>query len=126
MERKEAIERIRKGLRARSGKAWSVKGGSGTAYGWIKISSPPARQTWRHYLPEGLGDQPKNYVGYDSRQPGGSMTPEDCSELGRLLGLDSPAHCQGESVPASYAYRQEYVDRAEGRKPSKTGQPYWD
>ena len=101
--RDEAIERIKKALRARSGKAWSVRGGRGTSWGWIEISAPPKRQ---------------NEFGY--------MTTEDQAELGRLLGLDRPAHLQGVSVPASGKHRQEYVDRAEGREPSVIGEQYWD
>jgi hypothetical protein len=101
-DRDATIKAIRKALRARSGKAWSVTGGRGTAWGWIRISAPPAR----------CGE-----FGY--------MGDEDRAELGRLLGLD-PAHCQGISVPASSAYRAEYIDRAEGRAPSAFGSPYWD
>lgn len=101
--RDEAIDRIKKALRARSGKAWSVRGGRGTSWGWIEISAPPKRQ---------------NEFGY--------MTPEDQAELGRLLGLDRPAHMQGVNVPASGKHRQEYVDRAEGREPSVIGEVYWD
>ena len=43
MDRSEAIERIRKALKRRSGKTWSVTGGRGTAWGWIHVSAPPAR-----------------------------------------------------------------------------------
>lgn len=102
-DRNEAIKAIRAALRARSGKTWSVTGGRGTSWGWITITSPPARST-----------------GY------GSMTDADAQELGDLLGLGRPAHHQGVSVAASGAYRQEYVDRAEGRTPTVTGSPYWD
>lgn len=54
------------------------------------------------------------------------MTEEERAELGRLLGLKGPVHQQGESIPASGNYWQEYVDRAEGRPPSVIGVPYWD
>lgn len=105
LDRDEAIRRIREGLKARSGKTWSVKGGRGTAWGWLKISAPPKRCT--------AGD-----FGY--------MTPEDCAELGRLLGLKGPVHFQGESVPASSEHYWEYVDRAEGVPPRCFGTMYWD
>lgn len=105
LDRDEAIRRIWEGLKARSGKVWSVKGGRGTAWGWLKISAPPKRCT--------AGD-----FGY--------MTPEDCAELGRLLGLKGPVHFQGESVPASSEHYWEYVDRAEGMPPRCFGTPYWD
>lgn len=103
-ERDEAIERIKKSLKSRSGKSWSVKGGRGTAWGWIRISAPPRR----------------------CMNSGDCMTDEDCAALGELLGLGEPVHRQGVSVPASGPYRQEYVDRAEGREPSVIGEQYWD
>jgi hypothetical protein len=104
MDRNEAISEIKAALRRRSGKTWSVTGGKGTAWGWIKISAPPKRLT-----------QPYSY-----------MTPEDCAELAKLLGLDKPVHDQGESIPASSQYYREYVDRAQGKTPSIVGTPYWD
>ena len=101
MERNDAIKQIRTALRKRSGKAWSVCGGRGTAWGWIRICSPPAR----------LVD--------------GYMVDEERSELAQLLGLDS-VHFQGENIMASGDARIEYVDRANGRTPSRIGVPYWD
>jgi len=103
MDRKEAISRIRKGLKKRSGRAWSVTGGRGTAWGWLTISSPPAKRIRGDYMPW-----------------------EDRVELSVLLGLDRPVHQQGETIPASSDYWQEYIDRAEGRSPSVLGVPYWD
>jgi hypothetical protein len=101
-DRDEAIRLIREGLKKRSGKEWSVKGGTGTAWGWIRISSPPARRV------------------------NNNMTEADMAELGKLLDLGKPAHHQGESVAASPGHRVEYIDRAWGRKPSKYGEQYWD
>jgi hypothetical protein len=103
LSRDETIRRIRVALRRRSGKAWSVTGGRGTAWGWIHIQSPPKRR-----------------VGF------GYMTEADQRELGELLGLDRPVHCQGQSIAASSEYRREYIDRAEGRVPATHGTPYWD
>ena len=102
-DRNEAIQTIRKALRARSGKAWSVRGGTGTGWGWITITAPPAR-----------------------RNEDDNMTDADRAELGNLLGLKGPAHRQGVDVAASSDHRQEYIDRAEGRTPSVTGGTYWD
>lgn len=104
MDRNETIAAIRKALRARSGKSWSVRGDRGSSWGWITISSPPSR----------AADQ------------WGSMTPAEAEELGRLLGFDEPVHHQGVNIAASDAYRREYIDRAEGRTPSVVGTPYWD
>ena len=125
--RNNAIAEIRAALRARSGKAWSVTGGRGTAWGWITIDAPPARRTLRHRLKAGaLADRPEDYEAYDSGQPGGSMTLPDRAELGALLGLEKPVHCQGESIPAGHDYWLEYVQRANGQTPTVKGVPYWD
>lgn len=96
--RDQAITLIRAALKRRSGKAWSVRGGTGTAWGWISIGVTNAQATKR--------------PGWDK-------------ELATLLGLDWVGN-GGKSVPASSAYYQEYVDRAEGREPSVYGKPYWD
>lgn len=103
MDRNETIAEIKKALQQRSGKPWSVTGGKGSAYGWIKIISPPKR--CREF---------------------GSMTDMERVELGELLGLDRPVHHQGCSVPSSSAHYREYVDRANGRKPAVIAEPYWD
>lgn len=103
-DRNDAIKIIRQALKERSGKTWSVTGGRGTAWGWIEIQAPPARRV-----------QPYDYT-----------SEAECAELGELLGLDRPAHCQGVSIPASGAYRREYVARARGLEPPCYGQPYWD
>lgn len=127
IDRDQAIKRIREGLKKRSGKAWSVTGGKGTAWGWINISSPPRRCTWGYRLKEGaITRNPEDYEGYDTGKPDGYMTPGDCAELGKLLGLDRPCHQQGQSIAASNDYYREYVSRAEGRTPEVIGEPYWD
>lgn len=102
-DRDATIAAIKHALRARSGKAWSVKGGRGTSWGWITIIAPPARCNQF-----------------------GSMSPEDAAELAGLLGLDAAVHHQGVSIPASRAYRREYLDRAAGRTPTALATPYWD
>lgn len=97
----QTIKILRSELRRRSGKAWSVTHGRGTSWGWITVTAPPARRT--------------RY---------GSMTEEDQAELGELLGMT--AHHQGVLIPASQAYRREYLDRARGLTPATVGTPYWD
>ena len=130
MDRNEAIARIKKALRQRSGKAWSVTGGHGTAWGWITITAPPARRTWSSrplpHNPDGNLPGRANWEDYDCGRPGCDMSPADRAELGRLLGLEGPARHDGLRVPASTAYYVEHVDRAEGRTPSVIGVPYWD
>jgi ribosomal protein L30/L7E len=91
---------IRSALRARSGKTWSVTGGTGTAHGWITITAPPARMN-----------------GY-------RVTDEDAEELARLLGL----HRTGGTVKVAdtRAHYVEYVHRAAGLTPPARGERYWD
>jgi hypothetical protein len=103
VDRASTIKAIRTALKTRSGKTWSVRGGTGTAWGWITISSPPAR----------------------SADQWGTMTDDEAKELATLLGL-SRVHHQGVSIAASTSHYREYIDRAEGRQPSVTGSPYWD
>ncbi len=102
-DRDTTIKAIREALRARSDRAWSVRGGRGTSWGWITVVAPPAR--------------------CDAY---GSMSETDRVELGALLGLPDGAHHQGVLIPASSAHRREYLARAEGRTPAEIAQPYWD
>ena len=99
LDRNEAIRRIRAGLKKRSGRKWSVTGGTGATWGWITITS--GRKN------DDLGEA-------------------DQKHLAELMGLDGPVHRQGLSIPASFDYRIEHVDRAEGRTPSRIGKPCWD
>jgi hypothetical protein len=126
MDRNETIKKIKTALQKRSGMEWSVTGGRGTAWGWIEIDAPPKRRTCHAVKKEGaLTDCPEDYEEKDTGQLGGYMTVEDRIRLADLLGL-SDVHFQGASIPASSAYYQEYVDRAEGRTPTVKGEPYWD
>ena len=125
LSRNEVISAIRAALKARSGKAWSVTGGRGTAWGWIRIDAPPIRKTAHHRLKAGMPDAPEHYEDVDTGVTGGHMTPADGAELARLLGKES-VHFQAESIPASSTYYQEYLDRAQGKTPSVIGEPYWD
>ena len=127
MDRNETINRIRTALKKRSGKAWSVTGGRGTAWGWLTIDAPPARRTVHYVKRQGaVSDWPDDYCETDTGEPGGHMTKEERAELGKLLGFDKPTQFQGESIPAGHDYWQEYIDRAEGRTPSVIGKQYWD
>lgn len=101
-DRDVAIAEIRAALRRRSGKAWSVTGGRGTAWGWITITVPPAQ-----------------------RERCGVMPVAAQAELAALMGVDH-VHCQGLQVAASSAHRREFVARARGEEPPAIAQPYWD
>jgi hypothetical protein len=126
IDRNDAIRAIRAALKRRSGKPWSVKGDTGTAWGWITIDAPPKRRTAR-WIDNGRKDN-RGYTAYDledTGEVGGYITPADQAELCALLGLERMHH-QGISIPAGNDYRVEYVNRAEGRNPSAYGTPYWD
>lgn len=102
MDRNETIKAIKANLQRRSGKAWSVTGGRGTAWGWLTIASPPKRSLKYGYLQDA-----------------------DRSELAQLLALDN-VHNQGVSIPSSNGHYQEYLDRSAGIEPTVHGEQYWD
>lgn len=104
--RDTAIARIRAALKKRTGRAWSVTGGTGTAWGWIKVHVPPR-----------LRDQ------Y------GSMSDADRMELAAVLGFEDDRREVGRSgwsIPASSAYYRAAVQRAETGTTTENPQPYWD
>lgn len=109
-----AIVAIRAALQRRSGKTWSVTGGRGTGWGWIRIDAPPRECVYA------WDDEDGSTAG-----TGSVMSGPRRRELAQLLGLER-VHAQGESIAASSDYYREYVDRAEGRTPSVVGRPYWD
>lgn len=91
----EAAKLIRQALRQRTGRAWSVRVGRGSVWGWLYINASPARQDVY-----------------------GAMSEIDRVTLRNLLGIENwKAHEQGvmvESHPRNY---REYVNRA------RTGRP---
>lgn len=126
-DRNETIRRIKTALHRRSGKAWSVTGGRGTAWGWITIDAPPARRTWGHRMKAGaVANTPDNYEEYDTGSPGGYASPTERAELAKFLGFDRPVHCQGVSIASSSDHYNEYTQRAETGSTSLVAQPYWD
>ena len=130
-DRNETIKRIKTALERRSGKKWSVTGGRGTAWGWIRIYAPPARCTWKSRLKAGADKDSRDSTDYEDYDAGlgtesGNMGPGDRAELGKLLGCERPVHHQGVNIAASNDHYNEYIDRAEGRSPAKVAQPYWD
>ena len=138
-ERDDAIRIIRSELKRRTGKAWSVTGGSGSVWGWIRITVPPARRikslenpAWHleHECstPTLHAEECSDTAPYldGPAQRNGTMPWADVCELAVVLGL-TPGQCYGGvSVPASRAHRVEYVDRARGLTPTHIAQPYWD
>lgn len=104
-DRDITIARIKAALKRRTGHAWSVTGGRGTAWGWINVTTPPAHQ--------------RKHGRY-------SMSHGECIALGRLLGMDRPVHHQGWSIPAGSDYRRDAIMRAEKGLSAITPEPYWD
>lgn len=92
LDRNEAIRRIKAALKSRSGKSWSVTGGRGTAWGWIKIDTMPARKRF-----DWDGNPTESEFGYTSK--------EEQSELAALLGV-SRMHPQGIDIPSGSYYRE--------------------
>jgi hypothetical protein len=120
--RATAIDLIRSALRQRSGKTWSVTGGRGTGYGWLRIESPPKRRVCYHV---GIGNEcatPERCATYTS----GYMSIEDCAELGALMGREH-VHFQGLSVPSdSDAYRLYIALAQTGESHGFTFERSWD
>jgi len=104
LDRNEAIKRIRAALKEKTGKPWSVRGGRGTGWGWITVSSPPRRRVchdenpdydWRAY--------PSTSPCYLERQPkegeeGYYISDAEAQELANAFGMERPVHCQGLSI----------------------------
>lgn len=125
--RDAVIKAIRVSLQERSGKAWSVTGGRGTAWGWITIYAPPSRCTGHAVVKAGAsGVNPEDYEYKDTGEPNGNMTSADSAELAKLMGLPA-VHHQGENVPASNAYQRVALWRAmTGTDGGHKVEPYWD
>ena len=114
--REGVIKELRRALKARTGLTWSVTGGKGTAYGWIRIDAPPKERRF-----DSTGTVELTGTG-----PCGYMSLKRRKMLADALGLGQPTHCQGESIPSQYDYQQEYLERANGLVPSVKGVAQWD
>jgi hypothetical protein len=86
-----ACKVLRKLLRERTGRDWSVTRGRGTAYSWIRIHSPPKR-----------------------RCKFGFLSIEDQILLTAALGSRPRVHEQGESIRTECGVRGSYVFRIAG------------
>lgn len=126
-DRNACIAELRRVLRERTGRAWSVAGDRGTAWGWIKITAPPARRVCREGVqsgpcPCGSTDCPRWYMTEQDREIlGAAMLCRENYETGKRL-----AHHQGESIPASSDYRMQAVQVARGETVTIGASPYWD
>lgn len=123
-DRDTAIDYIKAHLEKRTGIKWSVRGGKGTAWGWITINALPKNCTWHHVKMDApVGD--KEYELRNTGEKNGYMGPELQATLAKALGIES-VHYQGVSIPASGNHRIEYCQRAAGEEVSVIGEQYWD
>lgn len=104
VQRDVAIARIKAALKRRSGRSWSVTGGTGTAWGWIRIKS----------MPKACGRF-------------GEMSAVDAAELAALLGVSEALVNGGFSIPASSAHRKQAIALAStGSTLGLKAEQYWD
>lgn len=128
-DRNDTIKIIRDALKRRSGKSWSVIGGRGTAWGWIRVEAPPARRTWKCREKVNANEFEKwsdKFEEFDCGESNHAMSNAEVHELAKLFNIEPGQANGGVSIPASSDYRREYIDRALGKTPSKIAQPYWD
>lgn len=98
------VKTLRKLLRARTGRDWSVSRGRGTAYSWCHIKAPKAR----------------------SIDDWGRLSVEDQIVLGSVLG--TRVHEQGESIRTEAGVRGWYLLKAIGANTDgwHVAGPSWD
>lgn len=95
--RDQVIAELKKLLKARTGRTWSVTGGRGTSWGWITITAPP------------------------KRRDGYQLNDEDRADLDAIFGRGGNSH----SVADSVDYRLQALRQAAGLD-FVVAQPYWD
>ena len=99
--RDEAIAAISAALKAR-GMRYSIKGGRGTSWGWIRVDILPAVYKTL--------DETGRKAAYRA-----------------LADAFGESHAHGAiSIPSSSAHYREYIERARGLQPTKIAQAYWD
>ena len=108
--RTQDAKKIKARLKELTGKAWSVTGGTGTAYCWLTVQAPKSRRVahgvnpdWDGYdnIPVCIaktGSPP--WIDYISDDPADNlyMGNEDRELLGTVFGLARLAHHQGLSI----------------------------
>lgn len=122
-DRNDTTKTIKQALKNRSGKDWSVTGGRGTGWGWLRIEAPKARRVRHLPNPEYVNpwETPDTPAWFEEPAVGaeaefGYMSREDCQELADLLGFDRPVHHQGHSIsPDEWEF---IVERALNDKPA--------
>lgn len=106
-----AAKLMRRLLKLRTGRAWSVTIGRGTAYSWLHIHAPPSRRVARDGSPD----------------RDGYMSAADRAMLGSILG--QCPHTQGEQVRPCAGVRESYMWRLAGHEAPADlhiAAPSWD
>lgn len=110
IDRDEAIKRIRAALKRKTGKSWSVSGGRGTAWAWIRVQAPPRRRVKVDENPDfEFGDNTVTCISKTGKPPWIDRKPDEgetayftsyaeCIELAVAIGLERPVHYQGFQV----------------------------
>lgn len=117
MDRDVAIKRIRKALKKKTGKSWSVTGGRGTGWGWIDVQAPPRRRINHAPNPAYINDHetpdmPRHIVVQPPPNTKGWYTSDtERKQLTRAFGLTHIVHYQGLMI--SPDKREFYVSRVE-------------
>jgi len=125
MNRAETTKRIKRALKERTGRTWSVTGGRGTGWGWLKITSPKGRRV-NHAISPKYADNPHIYpappdflldVAPDEGEIGWYMSKEDRAILQEALGLLNVSYQHISISPEEWDW---YLDRAENGPPPPT------
>jgi hypothetical protein len=113
--RSEVVKRIKAALKRKTGKSWSVHGGRGTGWGWIRVEAPASRRVSCEDNPECKDpfNAPFEERVIEYRRDGENhfTSRADCTELARAFGLDRPCHWQGLQISPDDWER--YVEMAE-------------
>lgn len=126
VDRSEVTKFIKANLKKRTGRDWSVTGGRGTAWGWLRIEAPKSRRVCHDPNPAHepfapVGDPARDELPWVERPPAEGETAwytsqEDRVVLAEALGIGlNQSSCQGVSIsPDSWDF---YMDRAENGPP---------
>ena len=143
----ETIGRIRAGMKAATGRAWSVKRGRGTAGAWLDVEAPPKRRVCGRFGEPAGADEAQTFAfaakmrpfqanredavrsyledkARGGREATGGTCLDDAEALGRVFRARTPeTHV---SIPPGRGCWSRYVALAEGREPQTECERDWD
>jgi hypothetical protein len=127
MTRNEATKRIRKALKEKTGRVWSVTGGRGTGYGWVRIQAAkkdrvahrqnPGYKGWMtiSQCVMETGKPPWIEFVSDDKAENQYTSDADCELLTRIFQTPYKHHYQGLSIKPGAT--ELYVQRVEAWEP---------